>query len=232
MLKKKKRQEGKKSAPRHIYRTRFLFSRSLPASSLVTCNISSFFFFLLWSRTAHSIRTSSHVARTQPCESVGAMSSTARKALEIFTLVAHVSGGISIHYGRVLCERIHVPAERHGGAALWSLHLRLLRRGLDTSGYAVFGEGLEWSLGSELGVVVEGEDGGLVRSWSVGLILLLLQLRRILLLLLHLLGRHGGLLRCHMLLLHLLLGHTRLLRSQLCLPERILSRTRRHHLLS
>jgi hypothetical protein len=146
--------------------------------------------------------------------------------------MAHVAGRVAVAIAAavdcwmllLLCERVHVAAQRHCGAALG-----LLLRGGD----AVFGEGLERTLGRELGVVVEGEDGGFVGSgrgrlvglWLEGVLLLLL-----LLLLLHLgllwhvrlLGRYLLLLR--LLHLHLLLGHADLLGSHLCLPEGILSR--------
>ena len=182
-----------------------------------------------------SVHTSSHVTRAQPCESVWAVPPAVGKALEVSALVAHVSGSVAVDSGCLLLgERVHVPTDRHCGAALWSLHLWLLKRcRLDACWYAVFGEGLQGSLGSELGVVVEGEDGGFVRSGRIGLVLLL----RLLLwsvLLLQLLWRHASLLRCDLLLLlwllHLLLGHTSLLWSHLCLPERILSRSRRERL--
>jgi hypothetical protein len=96
------------------------------------------------------------------------MPSTASKALEVFALVAHVPSAISVAVEsrrllRLLLKWVHVPtAKWHRGAALRHLHLLLLRQLLDSAGDAVFGERLEGSLRGELGVVVEGEDGGFV----------------------------------------------------------------------
>lgn len=92
------------------------------------------------------------------------MPSTASKALEVSALVAHMPGSVAIYCGRLLlCEGVHVPTDRHRGAALGSLHLGLLGRcRLDACWYAVFRERLQRSLGRELGVVVEGENGGFV----------------------------------------------------------------------
>lgn len=92
------------------------------------------------------------------------MPPAAGEALEVFALVADVPGSVAVHSGRLLLgEGVHVPADGHRGAALWSLHLWLLGRcGLDACWYAVFWEGLQWSWRGQLGVVVEGEDGGFV----------------------------------------------------------------------
>lgn len=85
------------------------------------------------------------------------MPSTAGKALEVFTLVANVSGGV-VHCSRwrvLRLERIHVATNGHRGAALWNLLCLLsLQRGLNTVGDAVLGQRLEGSLGSELRVIV------------------------------------------------------------------------------
>ena len=72
------------------------------------------------------------------------MPPAAGKALEVFALVAHVPGSVAVHVdsGRLLLgEGVHVAADGHRGAALWSLHLWLLGRyRLDASGYAVLGK--------------------------------------------------------------------------------------------
>ena len=75
--------------------------------------------------------------------------------------MAHMSSTVGRHIWLrlllLLLEGVHVTAQRHRGAALGSLHLLLLRHR-----NAILGERLELSLGSELRVVVEGEDGGFV----------------------------------------------------------------------
>lgn len=94
------------------------------------------------------------------------MPPAAGKALEVFALVAHVPGSVAVHVSSgclLLGEGVHVPTHWHRGATLGSLHLGLLGCcWLDACGYAVLGEGLKGSLWGELGVVVEGEDGGFV----------------------------------------------------------------------
>lgn len=106
---------------------------------------------------------SPHIPRAQTRKSIRAVPSAASETLEVPALVAHMSGTITIHgHGSVrlrhlllllllllLVERVHVPAQRHCGTALGGLHLLLL-----CDGDAVFGERLEGSLGSELGIVV------------------------------------------------------------------------------
>ena len=131
-----------------------------------------------------------------------------------------------------LVERVHVTAQRHGDAALRSLHLLLL-----LLRNAVFGKRLERSLGSKLRVVVQGEDGGFGGLGRVGLILLLLLLLRRellllglwLLLLLLVLG-HAGLLRSHLLLLWLL-RHLLLRVSEAALLLLLRHRLLRRHVL-
>lgn len=159
---KKRRQEEKRAPPDIVsYMILFFLASELP--SLVTCR----HFFSLSSGPVYgmtSVHTSSHVARAQPCESVRTVPPTAGKALEVSALVAYVPGSVTINSGcLLLCERVHVSTDRHRGAALRRLHLCLLGCcRLDARRYAVFGEGLQWSLWCELGVVVEGEDGGFV----------------------------------------------------------------------
>lgn len=153
------------------------------------------------------------------------MSPTTREALKVHALMAHVPGAAVHHRRRLLLlpllrERVHVAAQGHCGAALGGCLCLLGRWG----GNAVFGEGLQRPLGSELGVVVESEDGGFVGLWCCcgGCeLLLLLRLRGLLLELL--LGLHL-----------LLVWHARLLWSKLGLPERVLrscGRERRRLLL-
>jgi hypothetical protein len=233
---RKKRIKKKQRRPRHphvhqsIKREIFSFPFSVKNTPLLN-------------KSTHHLplqRQSPHIPRTQPSKSIRAVSSTASETLEVSALVAHMPGAVDGHVLLrhlllllLLLERVHVAAQRHRGAALGSLHLLLL---LLRDGNAVFGERLERSLGSELRVVVEGENGGFVGSGRVGLVLLLLRWELLLLwllwLLLLLVLGHAGLLRGHLLLrllwlllhllLHLLLRHTGLLRSHLCLPERIL----------
>ena len=89
------------------------------------------------------------------------MSSATGEPLEVSTLVAYVPCSVSRPW--LLCEWVHVAAERHGGASLGRLRLlRLLDRGLWGGRDTVLGKRLERPLGSELRVVVEGEDGRLV----------------------------------------------------------------------
>ena len=94
------------------------------------------------------------------------MPPAAGKALEVFALVAHVPGSVAVHVSSgclLLGEGVHVPTHWHRGAAMGSLHLRLLGCcELDAGGYAGFWEGLKGSLRGELGVVVEGENGRFV----------------------------------------------------------------------
>lgn len=80
------------------------------------------------------------------------MSPAVREALEVCTLVAHVSCTTAVYHGwwllldLLLSEGVHVAADGHGGAALGGC-VGLLRHCLGGGGDAVFGEGLEGSLG-------------------------------------------------------------------------------------
>lgn len=94
------------------------------------------------------------------------MSSISRKALKIHALVAHMPCAWLL---RCHSKWVHVPTARHRDTSLLRLHLRLHLCLLLESLWrrsCVFRQclKLEGSLRCELGLVVEGEDGGFVMS--------------------------------------------------------------------
>ena len=141
--KKEENQKKKKKRPRHPHAHQSI-------QPFHPSDVKSFP-YLPFSHT-NSRSQSPHVPRAQPRERIRAVPSTASKTLEVSALVAHMSSAIGRHVPlrRLLrlVERVHVTAQRHGDAALRSLHLLLLLRN------AVFGKRLERSLGSKLRVVV------------------------------------------------------------------------------